>query len=211
MNTLHTKGEWFIAENHIDHEYKNQFSILAHNTHTICSIVRHNYKEVGRNKFKNENTLHEDSEARANAQLIAHAPELLKMVYDLKKCIQRLSGDDISQEDKDKESQWIGEAHELLLKINPNYYYNANAQPIIIEEENIDNWDRWKSMKLTEGASIEVSERIYYEMLGAVPPRIRDGNYFEVGEAHHHTNEGKAIHQAFWIHKGRYYSGYPKS
>jgi hypothetical protein len=190
MKTAHTQGEWKAIGLEIRH--KNRGLILANV-----------YSHLPINQSREE--------AEANAQLIAHAPELLQMVYNLKQCIKRLIEDDITQEERDKEAQWEGEAHELLYKINPNYYYNANAQPTIIEEEDIDNWNRWKSMELKEGASIEVSERIYYEMLGAVPPHIQDGNYFEVGEAHHHTNEGKAIHQAFWIHKGRYYSGFPKS
>lgn len=49
------------------------------------------------------------------------------MVYDLKKCIERLTSDNnLTQEDKDKEAQWTGEAHELLNVINPDYYDNAN-------------------------------------------------------------------------------------
>jgi hypothetical protein len=47
--------------------------------------------------------------------------ELFEMVKSLKDCIQRLTSDHISQEDKDKEAQWIGETHELLIGINPNY------------------------------------------------------------------------------------------
>lgn len=57
----------------------------------------------------------------ANARLIAAAPDLLQMVNDLKNCIKRLTEDNLTQENRDKEAQWIGEAHELLLKINPNY------------------------------------------------------------------------------------------
>jgi len=50
------------------------------------------------------------------------------MVYDLKKCIERLTSDEaLTQYDKDKEAQWVGEAHELLHAVNPDYYTNANA------------------------------------------------------------------------------------
>jgi len=66
------------------------------------------------------------AERQANAQLIAHAPELLQMVYDLKECIKRLTQDDVPQYERDKEAQWEGEAHELLVRINPDYYANAN-------------------------------------------------------------------------------------
>ena len=40
---------------------------------------------------------------------------------------QRLTADDMQQFDRDTEAQWIGEAHELLHKVNPNYYKNANT------------------------------------------------------------------------------------
>jgi len=63
-----------------------------------------------------------NDEQQANAKLIASAPELLKMVYDLKNCIKRLTSDEnLTQFDKDREAEWIGEAHELLYRINPNY------------------------------------------------------------------------------------------
>ena len=52
--------------------------------------------------------------------------ELFQMVRDLKDCIKRLSQDNLSQIERDKEAQWEGEAHELLTRINPNYYKNAN-------------------------------------------------------------------------------------
>lgn len=205
MKTLHTQGEWYICD-------QTETQIF------IASKERNARTEQGKGSYvchikQEREHFGINEQDKANAQLIAAAPELLQMVYDLKKCIERLTRDEMSQEDRDKEAQWIGEAHELLQKINPNYYYNANeqtiSQPTIIEEEDIDNWKRWQSMELKEGASIEVSERIYYEMLGCVPPRLQIGTYFEVGEAHHHTNEGKAIHHAFWIHKERFYSGYP--
>ena len=53
--------------------------------------------------------------------------ELFQMVKDLKNCIKRLSQDNVTQFDRDKEAQWEGEAHELLVRINPNYYRNANS------------------------------------------------------------------------------------
>jgi len=59
--------------------------------------------------------------------LIAAAPELFEMVKQLKRCIHRLTKDDLSQFDRDKEAEWEGEAHELLLRISPNYFQNANA------------------------------------------------------------------------------------
>jgi len=65
-------------------------------------------------------------QAEANAKLIAAAPEMFEMIRKLKDCIKRLSQDDLSQFDRDTEAQWEGEAHELLTRINPGYYKNAN-------------------------------------------------------------------------------------
>jgi len=69
-------------------------------------------------------------EAEANARLIAHAPELLQMVYDLKQAVKKLSQDDLTQFDRDTEAQIEGEAHELLTKINPDYYSNTNKNTV---------------------------------------------------------------------------------
>jgi len=54
--------------------------------------------------------------------------ELFQMVRDLKNCINRLTSEKLSQEQIDFEAYWTGEAHDLLLKINPNYYTNANKK-----------------------------------------------------------------------------------
>lgn len=54
--------------------------------------------------------------------------DLFDMVRNLKKVINRLSQDGLSQHDRDNLAHWEGEAHELLLKINPNYYKNANEK-----------------------------------------------------------------------------------
>jgi hypothetical protein len=54
--------------------------------------------------------------------------ELFQMVRDLKNCIARLTSEKLDQFEIDKEAYWIGEAHELLSKINPNYYTNANKK-----------------------------------------------------------------------------------
>ncbi len=68
--------------------------------------------------------------AQANAAFIVTAcnnyEALFQMVRDLKNCVQRLTQDNVSQYDRDTEAQWEGEAHELLTRINPNYYKNAN-------------------------------------------------------------------------------------
>ena len=70
-----------------------------------------------------------NDEDQANAKLIAAAPELFQMVRDLKDCIKRLTQDNLSQFERDAEAQWEGEAFELITRINPNYYRNANEMP----------------------------------------------------------------------------------
>ena len=108
MNTTHTSGNWTL-------EYCLDNSIFVKSGENFISHIE-----------TQENSGISD-EMNANARLIAAAPELLQMVYDLKKCIERLTSDtNLTQEDKDKEAQWVGEAHELLAVINPNYYNNAN-------------------------------------------------------------------------------------
>ena len=97
MNTRHTQGNWHAKDGQI------------YPTETGKTLALMPY-------FDKDN-----EEQEANSQLIASAPELLQMVYDLKNCIKRLTEDGMSQEDRDKEAQWIGEAHELLYKINPDY------------------------------------------------------------------------------------------
>lgn len=68
------------------------------------------------------------SKAEEIGQQIAAIPELLQIVYDLKECIKRLSQDGLTQFDRDTEAQHEGEAHELLVRIKPDYYKNANEQ-----------------------------------------------------------------------------------
>lgn len=109
MKTQHTPDKWEIIRNEQPHGTVTK--IMA-NTTIIATV-----------NADGETTKDEFS---ANARLIAAAPELLEMVYNLKQCIKRLSQDGVSQEDRDKDAQWEGEAHELLLSINPDYYNNAN-------------------------------------------------------------------------------------
>jgi hypothetical protein len=111
MNTKHTDGKWLSV----------QHSQFSNGTEIVCN------GKVITAIFNQRAT---DIEGKANARLMAAAPELLQMVYDLMNCIKRLTDSDLElhQEDKDKEAQWIGEAHELLHVINPDYYNNANKK-----------------------------------------------------------------------------------
>lgn len=108
MKTQHTQGPWDAHSNNEIHPLWDEDGL-----HIIAEIP--------------EDAQQSEQEKTANARLIAAAPDLLQMVYDLKKCIERLTEDGVSQFDRDKEAEWIGEAHELLLKVNPYYYNNANS------------------------------------------------------------------------------------
>ena len=98
MKTAHTPGEWNGKDG----------QVYSTETGKTLAIIPY---------FDKDN-----KEQEANQTLLASAPEMLRMVYDLKNCIERLTSDDaLTQYDKDTEAQWIGEAHELLHKINPEY------------------------------------------------------------------------------------------
>lgn len=62
--------------------------------------------------------------------------------------------------------------------------------------------DDWKSVfdQMRGGKKVRVSYRIYYEMLGCVPPRKTWNNGFAVGEAY----DGNIYHH-FWKEDGFYY------
>lgn len=115
MKNKHTSGQWVSLNKPGTGIYK----IVSDTLQEICETQM---------PYGNDLTRPEVFEqGKANAKLIAAAPELLQMVYDLKQCIKRLTQDDLSQFDRDTEAQWEGEAHELLTRINPDYYTNANA------------------------------------------------------------------------------------
>jgi hypothetical protein len=110
----HTKGQWTKGTNTSKKDWMQIFC----EGKKIATV--HELSKKGERKAT------DFEEEGANAQLIAHAPELFEMVKQLKWCIHRLTKDNLTQFDKDAEAQWEGNAHELLLKINPNFYKNAN-------------------------------------------------------------------------------------
>ena len=115
MKTKHTQGQWIKGTNTFTRDWMKIYC----NNKLIAEV-----KELNK---KGERKATDFEQEGANAHLIAHAPELLQMVKDLKDCIERLTSDtEISQNDMDVEAEWIGDAHELLYKINPDYYRNAN-------------------------------------------------------------------------------------
>jgi hypothetical protein len=115
MKVKHTTGQWIKGTNNATRDWMKIYS----EGKLIAEV-----KELSK---KGERKATDFEQEGANAHLIAHAPELLQMVKDLKDCIKRLTSDEeMSQFDMDAEAQWIGDAHELLYKINPDYYRNAN-------------------------------------------------------------------------------------
>ena len=115
MKTKHTQGQWIKGTNTSSRDWMKIYA----DGKLIAEV-----KELSK---KGERKASDFEEEGANAQLIMYAPQLLQMVKDLKDCIGRLTSDtEMSQNDKDVEAEWVGDAHELLYKINPDYYRNAN-------------------------------------------------------------------------------------
>ena len=115
MKTLHTKGQWIKGTKTSSRDWMKIYA----NGKLIAEV-----KELSK---KGERKATDFEQEGANAHLIAHAPELLQMVKYLKDCIERLTSDtELSQSDMGVEAEWIGDARELLYKINPDYYQNAN-------------------------------------------------------------------------------------
>jgi hypothetical protein len=93
MKTNFTKGEWMIAENHIeDNNY--QYTVLGeYGRIEVATIIRHNFKKVGKSKFKSKDELYPCKEAEANTKLIAAAPEMFEMLQNLKIALKSLHCD----------------------------------------------------------------------------------------------------------------------
>ena len=100
----------------------------------------------------------------------------------------------------------------------PTYIHEweSDSEPtreMIDREIMLNDYSRWNKGLQKDAPPVEVSESVYYDMMGAVPPHYMTNNYFEVGEAHHHEN-GKPIYRAFWIENTgngyAYFTGYPK-
>jgi len=80
----------------------------------------------------------------------------------------------------------------------------------IYNEIQLSDFSRWNKTLLKKGMKpIEISSSVYNHMLNCLPPRNWVSGYFEVGEADHHNDEGRAVHRAFFKTEGKYYTGYP--
>jgi hypothetical protein len=101
MKGKHTQGNWRIVS-----QMPNGYTIENEQGKLICF-----------SQCEDEDGEHTD-EDMANLALIKAAPEMLILIRDLKRSIERLTQDNISQEAKDLEAYWIGEANELLNEIS---------------------------------------------------------------------------------------------
>lgn len=88
-------------------------------------------------------------------------------------------------------------------------FYNDVTPKELEREMILNDWSRWNK-ELPKGQKVEISEAIYYHLLSCLPPRNWVKNYFEVGEADHHDENGKAIYRACWIEDNKFFTGYPK-
>jgi hypothetical protein len=89
-------------------------------------------------------------------------------------------------------------------------WYQRPTQQQIDNEIMLNDWSRWNE-SLKPGQIVEIGEAVYWSLLECLPPKLYNGNYFEVGEPNHHDNKGRAVHRACWIDAGKYFTGYPKS
>lgn len=55
----------------------------------------------------------------------------------------------------------------------------------------------WAAMDASPAEWIPTTESMYWEMLGAVPPRAQRGGAFLVGEPLRHNENGQAVHACF--------------
>lgn len=86
-------------------------------------------------------------------------------------------------------------------------WHEAVTDEMVTKELELNDWSRWNK-ELPKGQKVEISEYIYHYLLEVLPPNNWEGDYFEVGEPHHHE-KGKAIHRACWMEGDKYYTGYP--
>lgn len=129
QNSKHTPGELHLSSKLKGDEYS--VYILSDKNHPLAIAQYSVYFDIDTAEanaarivecWNGYNSLLEE-----NKKLKEINGELFQMVKDLKGCINRLTEDGLKQIDRDHEAQWIGEANDLIVKINPNYYQNANA------------------------------------------------------------------------------------
>jgi hypothetical protein len=66
----------------------------------------------------------------------------------------------------------------------------------------------WDAMEAHPADWIQTTEKMYWEMLGAVPPRAHTNGAFLVGEASHSNAEGRNMYACFRKTGGQFYAKY---
>ena len=66
----------------------------------------------------------------------------------------------------------------------------------------------WEAMETTPTDWIQTTEKMYWDMLGAVPPRAHTNGAFLVGEASHSNAEGRNMYACFRKTGGQFYAKY---
>lgn len=66
----------------------------------------------------------------------------------------------------------------------------------------------WDAMKATPHEWIETTEKMYWDMLGVLPPVRMDSRKFLVGEADSHNAQGEAVYACFKKQGERFYARY---
>lgn len=121
LNKQRSKGTWMISENHIDNN-NYTYSALSMGSTLVADFMRHNFKQVGKNKFKNKEELHPCKESRANAEYVVlsvnNLHKLAEALHELLKSINPHSvpGGDYSRWDGNSISVKNMPSNESIIK-----------------------------------------------------------------------------------------------
>ena len=75
-------------------------------------------------------------------------------------------------------------------------HFTENSTPL--------EWDAlWAVMQQNPHPWCETTEHMYYEMLGAVPPKDMGAGGFLVGEPQYHNANGEAVYACFITNQGK--------
>lgn len=64
----------------------------------------------------------------------------------------------------------------------------------------------WDAMEAHPNDWTPTTEKMYWEMMGVLPPRAQSRGAFLVGEPLRHDAQGKAVHACFRQSGGRFYA-----
>lgn len=105
-----------------------------------------------------------------------------------------------------------GEIKKLRKPVSIEVWYTGIPTKEDIEHTiTLNDRSRWNT-SLKKGAPVEISERIFWEMFDSSVINAYDSTtqYFELCKPHHYENK-EPVHRAFWMWKGEYFTGHPRS